>query len=127
MGHGFKPDNWALWLSIHMHPEVKHLYMQMLRCTHGAMELLDVSTELPSLKRLPGKTSWLVRDKAGFSSAFSPVRPSPAFPVFAPRLSLLSGFIGNPCSTYILPGMDLSPGFPNLLTSSHSSWTPAHE
>lgn len=47
----------------------------MLRCTHGAMELLDVSTELPSLKRLPGKTSWLVRDKAGFSSAFSPEAP----------------------------------------------------
>lgn len=34
----------------------------LLRCK-GALELLDVSDQLPELKRCPGKRSWMVRDK----------------------------------------------------------------
>jgi hypothetical protein len=36
---------------------------QVLRRTHGAFELLDVSASLLALKRIPGLTSWLVQDK----------------------------------------------------------------
>ena len=34
----------------------------LLRCG-GAMELVDVSNELPQLRRLPGKAHWRVKDK----------------------------------------------------------------
>lgn len=46
---------------------------QVLRQSHGAMELLDVSAELPGLKRMPGKQSWLVRDRQEFRSVYSEV------------------------------------------------------
>ena len=36
---------------------------QLLRRAEGKLELLDVSHELPSLKRTKGVTSWRVRDK----------------------------------------------------------------
>ena len=34
----------------------------LVRCG-GSLQLLDVSTQLPELKRLPGKRKWRVRDK----------------------------------------------------------------
>lgn len=34
----------------------------LLRCK-GALELVDVSADLPNLKRLPGLKSWRVKDK----------------------------------------------------------------
>ncbi len=34
----------------------------LLRCK-GALELLDVSGDLPNLKRLPGLKTWRVKDK----------------------------------------------------------------
>lgn len=34
----------------------------LVRC-QGALQLLDVSEQLPALKRCPGKRRWLVRDK----------------------------------------------------------------
>jgi hypothetical protein len=37
----------------------------LVRCG-GALELLDVSQQLPELKRLPGKRKWRVRDKFKF-------------------------------------------------------------
>lgn len=36
---------------------------ELLETCKGAMELVDVSSELPELRRLPGMTSWKVRDK----------------------------------------------------------------
>jgi 16S rRNA C967 or C1407 C5-methylase (RsmB/RsmF family) len=36
---------------------------ELLELCKGSMELMDVSMELPELRRLPGKTSWKVRDK----------------------------------------------------------------
>ena len=49
--------------------------LQMLRQTHGAMELVDVSSELPDLKRMPGLSTWLVRDKATFRRTYTQVPP----------------------------------------------------
>lgn len=37
----------------------------LVRCG-GALQLLDVSQQLPELKRLPGKRKWRVRDKFRF-------------------------------------------------------------
>jgi 16S rRNA C967 or C1407 C5-methylase (RsmB/RsmF family) len=34
----------------------------LVRCK-GALQLVDVSQQLPELKRLPGKRKWRVRDK----------------------------------------------------------------
>lgn len=34
---------------------------ELLQLCGGAMELMDVSGELPTLRRMPGKTSWKVR------------------------------------------------------------------
>ncbi|KAG0558875.1 hypothetical protein KC19_10G061000 [Ceratodon purpureus] len=36
---------------------------EILRESRGSVELLDVSSELPELKRRPGLTSWLIRDR----------------------------------------------------------------
>eukprot|EP00955_Chlamydomonas_euryale_P068450 360121-Chlamydomonas_euryale.AAC.28 len=36
---------------------------ELLELCGGAMELVDVSDTLPALRRLPGKTSWKVRDR----------------------------------------------------------------
>jgi 16S rRNA C967 or C1407 C5-methylase (RsmB/RsmF family) len=36
---------------------------ELLRRAEGKLELLDVSNELPSLKRTAGVTSWRLRDK----------------------------------------------------------------
>lgn len=36
---------------------------EVLARTKGAMVLVDVSAQLPELKRLPGMRSWKVRDK----------------------------------------------------------------
>ena len=33
---------------------------ELLRCSKGAVELVDVSQQLPSLKRSPGVSSWKV-------------------------------------------------------------------
>ena len=38
--------------------------VQVLRRTKGAFRLLDVSAELPELKRVPGLQRWRVRDKS---------------------------------------------------------------
>ena len=37
--------------------------MQVLRVTNGAMQLLDLSNDLPGLARLPGLKKWYARDK----------------------------------------------------------------
>ena len=36
---------------------------ELLTLCQGAIELLDVSAELPALRRMPGLTSWKVRDR----------------------------------------------------------------
>ncbi len=36
----------------------------LLRCK-GALELLDVSSSLPELRRMPGMHTWKVRDRNG--------------------------------------------------------------
>ncbi len=44
---------------------------QVLRRTGGSMELLDVSEQLPELKRLPGLRTWKVKDqRQGFLSSW---------------------------------------------------------
>lgn len=37
------------------------------------MELLDLSSELPELKRIPGLHKWVVRDNFGFHSSWKAV------------------------------------------------------
>lgn len=37
--------------------------VQVLRCTGSSMELVDVSGQLPALKRMPGLRTWRVRDQ----------------------------------------------------------------
>ena len=49
--------------------------VQILRETHGAMELLDVSNELHTLKRLPGVKKWVVRDRVMLRQEYSQVGP----------------------------------------------------
>ena len=44
--------------------------MQVLHQTHGAMELVDVSADLAELKRCPGRTTWEVKDRTGWNSAY---------------------------------------------------------
>jgi multisite-specific tRNA:(cytosine-C5)-methyltransferase len=39
---------------------VEDLFFQILRASGGSVELLDVSSELPELKRRPGMMSWKV-------------------------------------------------------------------
>jgi multisite-specific tRNA:(cytosine-C5)-methyltransferase len=46
-----------------------------LRHYGDALELLDVSSQLPALKRRPGLTKWLVRDKKRWYSNYSQVEP----------------------------------------------------
>ena len=49
------------------------LYVQMLRRSKGALELLDVNGRLPALKRQRGKSHWVVRDKVGYRASYSEV------------------------------------------------------
>eukprot|EP00252_Welwitschia_mirabilis_P004446 TRINITY_DN14791_c0_g1_i1.p1 TRINITY_DN14791_c0_g1~~TRINITY_DN14791_c0_g1_i1.p1 ORF type:complete len:927 (+),score=216.89 TRINITY_DN14791_c0_g1_i1:226-3006(+) len=46
---------------------------EVLRQSHGSLELLDVSSELPELKRRPGLKSWKVRDRGKWLSSFRQV------------------------------------------------------
>lgn len=46
---------------------------EILRESRGSVELLDVSSELPELKRRPGLTSWLVRDRKRWLSSASKI------------------------------------------------------
>eukprot|EP00850_Spirogloea_muscicola_P004927 SM000022S07141 [mRNA] locus=s22:98292:108187:- [translate_table: standard] len=48
---------------------------QVLRETRGCVELLDVSSELPQLKRIGGIKSWRVKDKKQWYSSYSEVNP----------------------------------------------------
>lgn len=48
--------------------------MQMLRRSAGALELVDVSQELPALKRQQGKTHWVVKDRSGYRKSYSEVQ-----------------------------------------------------
>ncbi|KAI5067305.1 hypothetical protein GOP47_0017833 [Adiantum capillus-veneris] len=43
---------------------------EVLRCSEGCLELLDVSDELPELKRRPGLKTWKVRDKGLWISSY---------------------------------------------------------
>ena len=45
--------------------------MQVLRRSEGALHLLDVSAQLPHLKRVPGLQNWLVKGSGeGFLSSW---------------------------------------------------------
>eukprot|EP01018_Ginkgo_biloba_P016651 Gb_17436 [translate_table: standard] len=46
---------------------------EILRRSRGSMELLDVSAELPQLKRHPGLKSWKVRDRGHWLTSYSQV------------------------------------------------------
>ncbi|GAQ87913.1 S-adenosyl-L-methionine-dependent methyltransferases superfamily protein [Klebsormidium nitens] len=48
---------------------------QLLRVYGDSLELLDVSAQLPELKRRPGLTKWLVLDKKRWYSNYSQVLP----------------------------------------------------
>jgi 16S rRNA C967 or C1407 C5-methylase (RsmB/RsmF family) len=43
---------------------------EVLRRTRGAMALVDVSSQLPHLKRMPGLSAWKVKDKNRFYSSW---------------------------------------------------------
>lgn len=45
----------------------------MIRRSAGALELIDVSQELPALKRQQGKTHWVVKDRSGYRNSYSEV------------------------------------------------------
>ena len=45
----------------------------MIRRSAGALELIDVSQELPALKRQQGKTQWVVKDRSGYRNSYSEV------------------------------------------------------
>lgn len=51
--------------------------VQVLRRTRGCMELVDVSAQLPELKRLPGLHTWVVKDhpRSGFLDTYSQCTP----------------------------------------------------
>ena len=51
---------------------------EILRQTDGSFELLDVSQDLPDLKRRPGMKTWLVKDRFGWIKDFSEVDCSKA-------------------------------------------------
>jgi hypothetical protein len=61
----------------HLITKEKSLFwsLQLLRHYGDALELLDVSSQLPALKRRPGLTKWLVRDKRRWYSNYSQVEP----------------------------------------------------
>ena len=57
--------------------------MQLLRRSKSALVLMDVSTELPDLKRTKGLTNWLVKGQSKFYSKWEEaieeaVSPPPA-------------------------------------------------
>ncbi len=59
--------------------------MQLLRRSKSALVLMDVSTELPDLKRTKGLTNWLVKGQSKFYSNWGEaieeaVSPPPAQP-----------------------------------------------
>ena len=46
-------------------------HLQVLRASQGAMQLLDMSSHLPSLKRLPGMKKWYGRDKLRYYASWA--------------------------------------------------------
>ena len=46
-------------------------HLQVLRASKGAMQLLDMSSRLPSLKRLPGMKKWYGRDKLRYYASWA--------------------------------------------------------
>ncbi|KAK9844371.1 hypothetical protein WJX74_001555 [Apatococcus lobatus] len=50
---------------------------EMLRRSAGGLELVDVSEQLPALKRQQGKAHWVVKDKSGYRKSYAEVEQDP--------------------------------------------------
>ncbi|CAG9465601.1 unnamed protein product [Pedinophyceae sp. YPF-701] len=62
-----KPGGRLVYSTCSFNPvEDEAVVAEVLRRCKGAMELVDVSRELPALARCAGKTKWVVRDKAQY-------------------------------------------------------------
>ena len=46
-------------------------YLQVLRRSQGALQLLDVAAQLPSLRRMPGRSHWVVGQGSAHLSSWA--------------------------------------------------------